>query len=132
MKWLLDLVGLSAAELAPWAIGVLGVAVLVAGGAAYVMSLRLDLAQASVTRVEGERDSALSAVKATKAAGDAAVQAASRRLNDEIIARAKSERALEEYRNTPRGEANACHFAAVDPSVDRLLAPASAHGSDPD
>lgn len=132
MKWLLELVGLPIGKLAPYAIGALGVAVLAAGAAAYVMSLRLELAEASVARVEEERDSALSAVKATKAAGEAAAQAAAKRLNDEIIARAKSERALDEYRNTPRGDANACHFAVVDPSVDRLLAPASAHGSDPD
>lgn len=116
--------------LAPYAIGILGLAVVAASVVGYVQTVRLEASQQQVETVTVERDSALAGAKAAKAESEAAAQAAAKRINDERIARAKSERALEEYRKTEKGEANACHFAVVDPSVDRLLAGAGAHGSD--
>lgn len=133
MSWFGELVGGGArgmlATATPYVVVALGLAVVAAGGAAYVLSLRLELAQAAVTRVEGERDSARAAAKAARAQSAAAAAAAAKRLKDEIAARAKADTALAEYRKTEKGETNACHFAVVDPSVDRLLERARAGGS---
>lgn len=102
---------------------VIGIAAVVTllGAAVWVQTARLDTAQL-------QRDQALQVAKDNKRAADEAVtakeladKAGADRLKQEQEQRVAADKALAQYRGTAQGDSNACHFAVVDPSVDRLL-----------
>jgi len=102
------------------------------GAAVWVQTSRLETAQL-------ERAQALQVAADNRKAADDAVAAktladktSADRVKQEQEARADAEKALRDYRATVKGETNACHFAVVDPAVDRLLERADAGRSPAD
>lgn len=105
-------------SITPYIVGVLGLAVLAAGAAGYVQTLRLEAAQARAVRFEGERDSALKAnehlVEETKRANDAQKQLQQER--DKF--RGKYEEASKQLRAGPD---DGCRRRHLPTDIRRLL-----------
>lgn len=102
---------------------VIGVVVVVTllGAAVWIQTARLKVARLELAQTAQVAEANLAAATAEKVAKELADKAGADRLKQEQEKRAAAEVALREYRDTVQGVANACHFAVVDPSVDRLL-----------